>query len=77
MYLAVTLQHAEVPFMVEVEVHGKLRGHLMRAVRSKFKTREPRRVATISPQVMERDLAADATNLDIEIQEKNVLFFPR
>ncbi|KAK3680381.1 hypothetical protein LTR37_021274, partial [Vermiconidia calcicola] len=46
----------------------------MRALWSKSKTKEPRRVATISPQVIERDLSADATNLEIEIQEKNVLF---
>ena len=78
LHLGVTIQHASKPFFIEVGVEGKLKGHKLRTMRSKFKTKENKRMATITPQVLQkRDLLDEALNLEREIRKRNIVSLPR
>lgn len=67
-HLGVTIQHASVPFNVEVAVNGKLRGHVLRGI---FKSSEKKRIAQVIPETHLDDLQRHASNLMKEIDIKN------
>lgn len=73
LYLAVTVQHASTPFLVEVGVDdGKLRCHGSGPMRGIIRSQHDKGVARIVPHPDQMSLLEEASNLEREIEKKTL-----
>jgi hypothetical protein len=73
LHLTVTVQHACVPFVVEVSVNRKLKGHTFKTI---FKSKQSRKMARIISEKKTRDLIKKILDLEKKIKKENIIFFP-
>lgn len=70
---AVVIQHASVPFSVEVKIQGKLRGHLWRGM---LDSKNNRTRGEIVPGIGNLNLKSEAEKLETDIDKRNDLLLP-